>query len=301
MMKRTSQLFFVVCLLLGWSASAPAENETQGRERLKQRFPHFMSYVDTLKFESEFPVDADLRKWIHADQAFHPQATHWDNYFKNAIADRMTNIRAFALLGLEANRRKTAIWTYGKEYQDAIARNKVTMGLGLPAQKIYAAIWDFTPNHPDPDHLMTITMLYEEPYIHEFPSDVVSADVKVGQGDPVELVVGGQKRTFYPSSVELFSNHESFGFRNIRGIAGQKHGVVGFLQKLLFFVPDSIHGMELNEKSGTMVTKAFVDTKIEKYEENVHYQMAYKEAPPTVPSTTETADSTSPETKPAPL
>lgn len=139
---------------------------------------------------------------------------------------------------------------------------------------------------------MTITMLYEEPYIHEFPSEVVSADIKVGQGSPVELMVGGQKRTFYPSSVELFSNSESFGFRNIQGIAGQKHGVVGFLQKLLFFVPDAIQGMELQEKTGTMVTKAFVDTKIEKYEENTHYQMAYKEPPPISTPATETAAAT---------
>ena len=57
----------------------------------------------------------------------------------------------------------------------------------------------------------------------------------------------------------------------------QKRGFLGFMQKVLFFLPDAISSMTIDEKSGSMVTEAMVNTTVKEFETNRLYSVKIKE------------------------
>jgi hypothetical protein len=62
----------------------------------------------------------------------------------------------------------------------------------------------------------------------------------------------------------------------VKGIGGQKRGVLGFFQKVLFFLPDAIDSMTIREDKGEMITEALVNTVVKDFETKPIYAIKYK-------------------------
>ncbi len=75
------------------------------------------------------------------------------------------------------------------------------------------------------------------------------------------------------------------GYTNITGIGGRKHGLLGTLQRVLFFLPDGINGMVVRE--GDLYVRAVLDQQVDGFEQSlryaVHPRSGYLANPSTLP------------------
>ncbi len=72
-------------------------------------------------------------------------------------------------------------------------------------------------------------------------------------------------------TLELYDDLAWARYTNIEGILGRKRGVAGFLQRVFFFIPKTLDGLELRD--GHLKIKAFVDQNIEDFERLDRYRV----------------------------
>ena len=267
---------FLVWAEEGEGAVTSSEETYQGpsRKDLKERFPHLMTFLEKADLSGALPNDPGLKELLGGTRAIRPSPEIWKQFLTAALADKLTNLRAFALFGLEAKKRQLSIWTTGPDYHQALQSNRVKVGLSLPADNVIVAVWKVTPPNAAADHLMDVTMYFSKPYVSEFEPELIPAALKVGDADPVEFALMGKKQVGYPMRAELFWDQKKLGFRKVKGVSGRKTGFAGFLQKLLFFLPDAVDSMVIEDKEGRMVTEAIVNTVIDDFEKNEKYRMS---------------------------
>ncbi len=249
------------------------------REALDEhRYPHFMQFLKTVDTSSGIhPTDPRNALWVKSSHYFAPSATLWDGFFRAAAADHLTCLRAFALMAREVKKNGMIIFGPGDIFENAVKKNKIDLGLAIPAHDIGAAIWSPDPANQDPEFLVHIKVFYSESYIHQFPNEVLPANLKIGFRDPQSYWLNGNefKQPAIDADIYYGPDH-GVGFRHISGVGGQKRGVMGFFQKVLFFLPDAIHSMTINEDKGEMLTEALMNTTVKDFEKNPIYSIKVK-------------------------
>jgi hypothetical protein len=206
-------------------------------------------------------------------RAYRPRADQWDQFFTAAIADGLTNLRAFTLLAQEARKNGVSLWGMGKDYEQAVNRGRVNLGITIPAEHAIVGFWDITARPAEPDHLMHVAVIYDREFVHHFPDEIIPADIRIGSGKPLTFMLAGFERTGYPLEADLFYGNGKLGFRNVHGISGRVHGVLGMIQKILFFVPDAVHSLTLDESTGRLTTEAIINTSVEGFETKPGFRM----------------------------
>jgi hypothetical protein len=239
------------------------------------RFPHMTQFLSSIQSDEREPTPAGNAHLIKAKTVFHPSQALWNQFFSAAVADKLTNIRAFALIAEEMKKRGITVYGPGKDFENAVRENKIDLGLAIPAKNIGLGIWEPDPSVKDPEFLLHLSVIYTERFIHQFPDEVLPANLKIGYGDEVQYEMDGEKRKGYILTADLYSGPHGVGFKNVHGVAGQKRGVVGFFQKVLFFLPDAIHSMVIDEKKNEMLTEALINTRVENFETRDIYSIRH--------------------------
>jgi hypothetical protein len=198
----------------------------------------------------------------------------WTSFFKAAAADKLTALRAFGLIARDIKKRGMIVWGPGATFEKAVVDNNVDLGLALPATHIGTAIWSPDPSNMDPEFQLHLKLFYTEPYIHQFPDHILPANLKIGYGPEMTYFMDGQEYTQHTVDTDIFYGPtKGIGFRNVKGIGGQKRGFLGFMQKVLFFLPDAVDSMTINEKKGAMITEAMINTTVDEFEKNPVYSI----------------------------
>lgn len=270
-MNTPKRLYFVILTFLvsqGSWAQAP-----QDEERDFKRFPNMMRFLKSVDTSHLEPTPAGNEHLIHSASVFHTHQEMWNGFFKAAVADRITNIRAFTLIAREIKSRGITVYGPGTGFEKAIADNNIDLGLAIPAKNVGFGVWEPDASAKDPEFLLHLTVVYREQFIHQFPDEVLPTNLKIGFGDETDYYVDGHKHHGYLLTADLYSGPNGVGFKNVRGVGGQKRGFVGFLQRLLFFLPDSIYSMLIDEKRNVMVTHAFINTTVENFETREIYRI----------------------------
>ncbi|MBN21440.1 MAG: hypothetical protein CL678_09160 [Bdellovibrionaceae bacterium] len=247
------------------------------REMQRQRFPNFIAYVEQINFKKRsVPVHPTHKKWISVNKAFHPTIEDWNLFFKFAIKDQMTTLRAFAILANRLKFEQVAVVGSGVDFKTAMEKNHIDLGLSLPFENIVGAIWSPDPSNDDPDFLVHTYFFYEQPYLHRFDDDVLPVDLKVGVGQKGSLTLDHKKYDLPMVEADLFySDTEGTGFRNVRGIQGTRRGILGFFQSILFFLPNGLSAMYIDPE-GKMITEAIMNTEVAQFEKNKKYAISIK-------------------------
>ena len=240
------------------------------------RFPNMMRFLKAVPTEHLEPPPAGNEHLMHTPMVFHTTQELWDKFFKAAVADKLTNLRAFGLLGREIKTRGVTVYGPGQGFEQAVIDNHVDLGLAIPAKHLGFGVWEPDATITDPEFLVHLSVIYKERFIHQFPDEVLPANLKIGTGDETDYYVDGQKHHGFLMKADLYYGPNGIGFKNVQGIGGEKRGVVGFLQKLLFFVPDAINSMLIDERKDVMLTEAFINTKVENFETRDVYRIRYR-------------------------
>lgn len=237
------------------------------------KYPHFVKFLKTLNPTGRiFPTDPRNAQWISTPQAFVPTTDMLDGFFKAAAADHITFFRAIVLLSQEIKKNGLVVWGPGSAFEQAVEKNKIDLGLALPVHDIGLAIWSPDPSNTDPEFLVHLKLFYTQSYVHQFPDEILPAALKVGLGEEGTYSFDDQEFTQRTVDADIYYGPtHGLGLRNIKGIGGQKRGWMGFMQKVLFFLPDAIHSMTIDEKTDSLVTEALINTVVKNFESTPAY------------------------------
>ena len=244
------------------------------RERLDETvYPEFMEFLTWLDVTSSMAAtDSRNSGLIPSRHFFKPSRRVWRQFFQAAAADRLTAIRALTLLGRELKKSGAVLMGNGADYEAAVRDAGIDLGLALPAKNIGAILIVPDPAVEAPGFLAHLKVFYTETYVHRFQDEILPADLKIAASRKAAYWMEGVERLEPSISADLFYGEESgVGFRNVDGIAGKRHGFLGFLQSILFFIPDSVGSMTIDEKSGKLVTEAFMGTEVADFEKDPRY------------------------------
>ncbi len=248
------------------------------REALDQKlYPNLMKFLASVDVSKGiYQRDPRNAAFISTPYVFTPTLAMWQGFFRAAAADHLTALRAFALLAREIKKEGVVVFGPGETFEKAVGDN-VDLGLALPAQNIGTAIWSPDPNNTDPEFQLHMKIFYTKPYIHRFPDYILPANLKIGYGPEQTYWMNGQEYTQHTVDTDIYDGPvHGVGFRNVQGIGGQKRGFMGFLQKVLFFLPDAVHSMTISEVNDEMITEALVNTVVKNFEKNPIYSIKMK-------------------------
>jgi len=273
---------------LSQAAGAPGKTDLPGRLATKlsegevireawdeKHHPHFMKFLKSVDVAPRIvPTDPRNAHLIKTTHVFQPTVDLWSGFFKAAAQDRLTALKAFALLSREIKKKGIVVFGPGKDFEDGVTRNHVDLGLALPATRIGTAIWAPDPTHPDPEFLLHLKIFYTEPYTHQFPDNILDANLKIGFGPEETYWMDGKEYRQHTIDTDIFYGPKNgIGFRNIRGIGGQKKGFMGVVQSILFFLPDAVHAMTIDEKKNQLVSEALMEQRVSEFETNPLYSI----------------------------
>ena len=261
---------------IGAQGQLPTRLTIAELEREKQdsvKYPEFMAFLKNCQSYGQIKkVDPRNRHLISVSHVFEPTQQLWNEFFRAAVKEKLSVLRAFALLAREIKKNGMVIFGPGVVFENAVRDNHIDLGLALPARNVGTGIWTPNPNHPDPEFLVHLKVFYTVPYIHQFPDHILPANLKIGYGEPETYAMDGITYTQHTVDTDIYYGDKGgIGFRNVKGIGGQKRGVMGFIQKVLFFLPDAVDAMIIDEKEDELVTEALVNTTVEKFEATPKY------------------------------
>jgi hypothetical protein len=250
--------------------------EEQSREKHDTaRYPHFMRFLKTADISTGIKsTDPRNFRIIPSSRHLTPTVEMWRDFFLSATKDRLTVLRAMALLARELKKQGLVIFGSGAAFDKASDEMGAGMGLALPSSRIASVVWSPDPSIKDPEFQVHLKVFYTEPFVHRFPDNILAADLKIGFGEPQTYWL--DNHPFHQHTVETdiyYGATRGVGFRNIKGIGGRKRGFTGFLQKVFFFLPDAVNSMIIDEKRDELVTDALIETRIQNFEKDPKYSV----------------------------
>ena len=173
--------------------------------------------------------------------------------------DSLTLLHATALFARWVSRLGLPVYTPGKAVTEA-SRKGFELGLMFPVDHLSHFLYV-----PDVSSAGSTQMrvIYDRQYTYGFDADIFDADVLV-QGSEITYRSEGKSRKGFLVTAKVHYEDGLFRYSDVRGISGKKRGALGFLQRVFFFVPKTLHGISL--EGDDLIIDAFVNQRIPDFE-----------------------------------
>lgn len=182
--------------------------------------------------------------------------------FLNATAeDSLTLLHATALFARWVSRLGLPVYTPGMAVTEA-SRQGFELGLMFPVEHLSHFLYVPDASSAGSSHTY-IRVIYDRQYTYGFDADIFDADVLV-QGSEITYEQEGNTRKGFLVTTKVDYEDGVFSYSDVQGISGKKRGALGFLQRVFFFVPKTLHGISLDEDD--LVIDAFVNQRIPNFE-----------------------------------
>ncbi len=286
-----SWLIALVAIGGGPATADPIDEDAQERAALMARFEGdpqyagrsaFLGHIARMVDHERHPLDVDERvaARLGDNGRLAARSSYQDltDYFQACADDSLTMLRSMGAIASLARYSETLIYMDGHTVQRAMSDLGLTPGLALPIEHL--RLFAYIP-HPeraaaDSAYMCDILAVFDTQYKHRFQKEVLNANLKVGTGETapfVDIFTGDAREwTGYLVQGIIAKSSDHVGFMEVSGIGGEKRGLMGFMQKVLFFLPDAIDAMTLDD-AGTMTTVALIDERIEHFETMRRYQV----------------------------
>ena len=227
------------------------------------------------------PVPAANRWWCPADDYIAPPQEAIAAFLRAAASDELTAIRWLALMSKALHAEGLAMCASGDPFNAAITSLNLDLGLAPPLRELGAFAW--LPQHDpdDPTRRMRLNLIYRTQYIHRFRKEIFPVALKMGYGETVRFIDHGVERDGYLTYMDFYVSDDRIGFDNIRGLAGRRQGLLGLLQRILFFLPDDVAAMYI--ENNALVAKALITVRVSDFETIPKYRMRIREKTLEVP------------------
>ena len=230
---------------------------------------HLEAFLAGLEQRQPQPVPEGLQAFAGDSTALRLSAADVVDLLTAAERDTLALLRVNVFLARWIAERNVSLYASGDAVEEALAEG-FSLGLTFPLNHV--AYLFFVPDSAESgDFLVRIRALYNENYTFRFDRDILDADVIV-HGAETSYADDAGPRTGYMVTFELHDSLEWARYTNVEGLSGKKRGVAGFLQKVFFFIPKTLDGLELRD--GHLKIKAFVDQTIEDFERLERYHVS---------------------------
>ena len=297
-MKKRCVLFtaFLLALFIGTNLAQETEKTTavfpdSTSRRLIEEFsnhpdfknyPNFINHLTKMINRKRHRLNCDERvaKLLGGNGRWAMRSTVEDlkGYFQACSDDGLTMLRTMGVFASLWNKMDTLNYMDGRDVNRAVKELNLSTGLALPIENL--RLFAYIPNHErakvDKVYQCDVLAVYDKQYKHRFREEVLNANLKIGTGDTAPFVdifsdEGGEWTGYLIKGILTYSD-KHVGFMEISGVGGEKRGFLGFLQKILFFLPDAIDAMTL-DKNGDMTTIALMNETVEGFEKDRKYQV----------------------------
>lgn len=230
--------------------------------------PHLDAFLAGLEQREPQPVPPGLRAFAGDSTALRLNAADVIDMFTAAEQDTLTLLRVNVVLARWIAERNVPLYASGEAIDEALDEG-YSLGLTFPLHHVSYLF--FSPDTArSSDFLVHIRALYDVNYTFRFDRDILNADVIV-HGAETAYTDDGGPRTSYLVTLELYDELEWARYTDFEGLSGRKRGVAGFFQRVFFFIPKTLDGLELRD--GHLKIKAFVDQNIEDFERLERYHV----------------------------
>ncbi|MCY3553891.1 MAG: hypothetical protein OXH56_01085 [Gemmatimonadetes bacterium] len=230
--------------------------------------PHLNAFLAGLEQREPRPVPPGLRAFAGDSTALRLNAADLTHMFTAAEQDTLTLLRVNVVLARWIAERNLPLYADGEAVDEAL---KQGFSLGLTFPLHHVSYLFFSPDAArSGDFLIHIRALYDINYTFRFDRDILNADVIV-HGTETAYTDDSGPRTSYLVTLELYDELEWARYTDFEGLSGRKRGVAGFFQRVLFFIPKTLDGLELRD--GHLKIKAFIDQNIEDFERLERYHV----------------------------
>jgi hypothetical protein len=247
-----------------------------------KNYPNFVSHMITMINHERHRLDVDERiaKLLGGNGRWAVRSNVEDlkSYFQACSDDGLTMLRTMGAIASVWKKTNTLNYMDGRDVNRAMEELNMSSGLALPIKNL--RLFAYIPNpdraQRDKEYQCDILAVYDKKYKHRFRKEVLNANMKIGTGPTATFVdiftdEEGEWTGYLIKGIMTYSD-EHVGFMEISGIGGQKRGFIGFLQKILFFLPDAIDAMTLDKK-GNMTTIALINETVKGFEKGRKYQV----------------------------
>ncbi len=272
---------------LGWTAEAPSSLiDRTIVDPEYDRYPNFREHALTIlrrKVAETRPLD--LNPYV-ADILGGPgrasvemHAEDVEEFFVAAARDELSIVRAMALVARAVRETRVTTYLNGAHAREVVGRLGLDVGLAVPMDQLLLFAYIPIDAGADTETQCRFVGVYARPYEHRFRKDVLNATLRVGTGRNVPYLDpwdhDAEITTAYLVEGRILYGDAGVGYVDVSGIGGRKHGMLGFVQKMFFFLPDAIDGMVV--RGGDLHVNAIVNQRVEGFESALRYAVHYRD------------------------
>lgn len=230
--------------------------------------PHLNRFLSDLDTREPVVSPTALIPYLEDSLAIQLSRHDMEVLLSAAADDSLTLLRATVLFAKWVKIRGTPVFVKGKAVEEAVQKG-YALGLTFPVDHL--AYICFVPNPSMAEDFQAhIRTIYTKQYTYPFDKDIFNANVLI-QGQEVTYEENDRRRIGYLVTTDVYNNIKRALYTNVQGILGQKRGMLGFFQKVFFFVPKTLNGLELTQ--GDLIINAFINQTIENFEYEPRYRV----------------------------
>lgn len=208
-------------------------------------YPNLAKLFERMESRQPIRSPAGLRPFLDDSVAIVIEQQDMVLFLEAAAADRITLLRATALFARWVRNVGLPVYAPGEVVVNAFKKG-FSLGLMFPVDHL--AYFFYVPDDSIGGDFQThIRVIYNRQYTYPFDEDIFDANVLV-QGEEIAYRLEGMPRKGFLVTTDVHYSGNSFSYSNVQGIAGQKRGALGFLQKFFFFIPKTLYGISLEER-----------------------------------------------------
>jgi hypothetical protein len=195
-----------------------------------------------------------------------------NGFFDACASDGATILRAIGFVGRAVHQTGVTVFMDGRLIRNALTRRNLALGLAMPVDDL--AFFAYVPDAwVDPNYQCRFVAAYTRSYEHRFPKEVLDATLRIGTGKSATIANPWKRppttETVYLVEGAIVYGDAGVGLVNITGVGGKKHGILGAVQRILFFLPDAIDSMII--RNGDLYVKALVSQRVRDFERLPQY------------------------------
>tara|TARA_B100000315_G_C14524617_1_gene563204 strand:- start:302 stop:1120 length:819 start_codon:yes stop_codon:yes gene_type:complete len=231
-------------------------------------YPNLTKLFERMSDRQPTVPPAGLRPFLEDSVAVVLEQQDLVAFLEATAADSITLLHATALFARWVRHRGLPVYAPGEVVKNAVSKG-FSLGLMFPVDHL-----DYFFYVPDDsiggDFQTHIRVIYNRRYTYPFDKEIFNADVLV-QGEEIVYTLEGKSRKGFLVTTHVHYGANRFAYSNVHGIAGQKRGALGFLQKVFFFIPKTLHGISLDEND--LLIDAFVNQRIPDFETEPRFRV----------------------------
>lgn len=256
-----------------------SDYEQERVESWNRKYPYTIRFIrEVVEIKSNYMevVDECNKDMVPTSSVLNLPREYYAKYLQAAIADKLTVIRAIALLGHYLKEHGVVFKIDGDLWEQTISEEGIDLGLSIPAKNMGLVFLIPETRSGNEDVVLNLQIIYKEKFDHRFQKEVLDADLLIGYKAPTQgYCKNNSSFEGYLVTSDFYFSESKVGFAEMEGIGGNKRGITGWVQdilsKITFIEARAIESITVDPRNRILTVKALINTNIKNFESTTKY------------------------------